>query len=245
MIAAARAVRVEICGFDGMLLQIFAGWAVLLNGAGRRDVVGGHAVAKYGQHTRILDVAYRAGLCGHLIEIRCAANVSRTLVPSVSVAFGDGKPAPVFVSGEDVVVTFAEHVGGNRAQRILDLALRWPEIGEVNRLTVSSGAQRLFPKININFPRQCKCHHQWRRHQIVCAHVRIDASFKISIAREHGGNHEVLAINLVGDFFRQRAGVSDASGAAVSDDVEFQFLEIGCEAGMLQIVANDFRPGRK
>src|SRR5207248_4002353 len=138
VIAAARAVRVEICGFDGMLLQIFAGWAVLLNGAGRRDVVGGHAIAKYGQHTRILDVAYRAGLCGHLIEIRCAANVSRTLVPSVSVAFGDGKPAPVFVSGEDVVVTFAEHVGGNRAQRILDLALRWPEIGEVNRLTVSS-----------------------------------------------------------------------------------------------------------
>jgi len=46
VIAAARAVRVEVGGLDAVLLQIFSGGAVFLDGSSGRDVVGGDAVAE-------------------------------------------------------------------------------------------------------------------------------------------------------------------------------------------------------
>jgi hypothetical protein len=50
VIAAARAVGVEVGGLDAVLLQIFSGGAVFLDRAGGRDVVGGNAVAQHRQH---------------------------------------------------------------------------------------------------------------------------------------------------------------------------------------------------
>src|ERR1700760_924690 len=46
------------------------GRAVRLDGAGRRDVVGGHRVAQLGQHPRADDVGDGLGLGGHPVEVR-------------------------------------------------------------------------------------------------------------------------------------------------------------------------------
>ena len=44
---------------------------------------------------------------------------------------------------------------------------------------------------------------------------------------------------------RQRPGVADTGGAAVSDHVELQLLQIGHQPGLGEIVGDNFRPGRQ
>jgi hypothetical protein len=62
VIAAPRAIGIEIPRLYAMLDQIFSSRAVLLDRTSRRNVVGGNAVAQYRQHTRALDVLDRRGL---------------------------------------------------------------------------------------------------------------------------------------------------------------------------------------
>ncbi len=59
VVAAARAVGIEIRGRDAVRLQVLAGRAVRLDGAGGRDVVGGDRVAEHREHPRAVDVRDR------------------------------------------------------------------------------------------------------------------------------------------------------------------------------------------
>ena len=52
VVAAPRAVGVEVRRLDAVRDQVLAGRAVGLDGAGGRDVIGGDAVAQHGQHPR-------------------------------------------------------------------------------------------------------------------------------------------------------------------------------------------------
>ena len=64
MIAAARAVGVEVGGLDAVVGEVFAGGAVELDGAGGRDVVGGDGVAEDGEDARVGDVVDGRGVAG-------------------------------------------------------------------------------------------------------------------------------------------------------------------------------------
>src|SRR5438270_10500537 len=111
MIAAARAVRVEVGGLDAVLLQIFSGGTVFLDGAGGRDVIGGHAVAEHGEHARPLNICDRRGTYCHIVEVRSLPNVSRVLFPTVGLTLGDRQAAPMLVSLENFAVTSGKHFG--------------------------------------------------------------------------------------------------------------------------------------
>ena len=62
VVAAARAVAVEILDRHAALDQVLARRRSLLDAAGRRDVIGRHAVAKDAQRARAFDLADLAGL---------------------------------------------------------------------------------------------------------------------------------------------------------------------------------------
>ncbi len=65
VVAAAGAVGVEVGGLNAMGDEIFAGGAVLLDRAGRRDVIGRDAVAEQGEDAGAVDVLRRRpGLAG-------------------------------------------------------------------------------------------------------------------------------------------------------------------------------------
>src|ERR1700693_10114 len=104
VIAAARSVRVEVNRLHAVLDQVFSGGAVFLEGAGRRNVVSGDAVAEHGQHAGALDIINRRGLQRHVIEVRSAANVGGVLLPGVSFAFGNGQAAPALVTVVDLAI---------------------------------------------------------------------------------------------------------------------------------------------
>jgi hypothetical protein len=64
VVAAARAVGVEGAALDAVLEQALAGRALGLDRAGRRDVVGGDAVAERDEAAGALDVGSGSGSRG-------------------------------------------------------------------------------------------------------------------------------------------------------------------------------------
>ena len=66
---------------------------------------------------------------------------------------------------------------------------------------------------------------------------------KLRFPRKHRGHDQVLFGDGVGDLSGQRAGVADAGGAAVADQVKAQLVQIRRQAGLLQILGHDHRAG--
>ena len=107
VVAAARAVRVEVRPRDAMALEVVPGRRPGADRARRRDVVGGHRVAEDDEAARAVDVGDGAVLARHPVEVGRPPHVGRALLPGVELAFGHRQVAPGLVSGEDVARTFA------------------------------------------------------------------------------------------------------------------------------------------
>jgi len=64
VIAATRAVGVKVGRFYAVVREVFSGWAVELDGACGRDVVGGDGVAEDGENAGAGDFVTGAGCAG-------------------------------------------------------------------------------------------------------------------------------------------------------------------------------------
>src|SRR5208282_6260891 len=71
----------------------------------------------------------------------------------------------------------------------------------------------------------------------------MNAALEIAVAAENGNCHQIIFLDGRADGFGKRTAVADASGAAVTDEIELEFVEIGSKAGGEKIVGNDFRAG--
>ncbi len=147
----------------------------------------------------------------------------------------------MFVSLEDFAIAPGKHLRGNRLlHRLLDLALRGPDIGEVDGVAVFAFAQRIFSEVDIDPSGESKGNDKRRRHQIICANFGVDAALEVAIAGEDGSYHQFFLVDGLRYLGGQRAGVADAGGTSIADDVELQLFEIGHQAGFLQVVAHNF-----
>ena len=135
VIAAARAVGIEVLRLHAVGDQIFSGGRIGGNRAGGRNMIGGDAIAEDRQSAQAVQIVKRAGLERHVLEIRRMLDVSGFRVPGVEIAFGNGQSAPVFITGENVGVFLAEHFAGNGAAhgRFHFLGRR-PDIAEIDGL---------------------------------------------------------------------------------------------------------------
>jgi hypothetical protein len=113
MIAAARAIAVELGAGHTMLAQIFSGRAVGLDRARRRDVIGGDRVAEYRQRPRPIDVGQRLGGHRHAGKVGRVLDVGRRRRPVIGVATGHVDQAPAIVPAIDIGVAAAKHVAVN------------------------------------------------------------------------------------------------------------------------------------
>ena len=86
VVAAARAVGVEVGRSHAALLQVAGRGRVGGNGTRRRDVVGGDEVAQQRQRASGLNGLRRGGLALHAVEVRGAAHVGGRVVPAERVA---------------------------------------------------------------------------------------------------------------------------------------------------------------
>src|SRR5690606_21333630 len=97
VVAAARAVAVEVLLLDALAEEVLAAGGVLADGACGRDVVGGDAVAEEGEAAGAVDRAEAGGLVGHALEEGGVLDVGALLVPGVELAVGDGHLVPGLV----------------------------------------------------------------------------------------------------------------------------------------------------
>ena len=71
----------------------------------------------------------------------------------------------------------------------------------------------------------------------------MDAGLEVAVSGEHAGRDDVLGFDDVFDPFVERAGVTDAGGAAVADGLETEFVEFLLEAGFGEVVGDDAGAG--
>ena len=71
----------------------------------------------------------------------------------------------------------------------------------------------------------------------------MDATFEVAVSRQRHGDDEIPASDLFGYDGRKRAGIPDAGSAAVTDQVEAEFIEEGRESGAFIISRHDPRAG--
>ena len=225
VVAAARAVRVEVLWLHAVFLQISAGGGVGLDGAGGRDVVGGHRVPQKGQHAGAVEVANLARFHPHPFEIGRLADVGGVVVPSEALALGAGQGVPVGVALEDVGIGLAEFVGGDvGGHGFAHLGLAGPQVLHEDRIAFVVAAQGFVVEVDLQGAGQGVDHHQRRRSEVVHAHLGVDAPLEVAVAREHRSDGEIALGDGLRHRLRQGTGVADAGGAAVAHDVETQLL---------------------
>ena len=123
--------------------------------------------------------------------------------------------------------TVAEHLRSDRTQhRLLDLALRRPDVPEVHRRALRILAERLGGQIDLHLAGERIGDNKRRRRQIVGADLRLNAPLEVAVAAQHRGDHEIRVLDDLRHRLGQRPAVADARRAAVADDVEAELGEV-------------------
>src|SRR5690606_32579721 len=192
------------------------------------------------------DVAHRLRLAGHAVEVRRLAYVRGVGVPCERVAGGRGQVPPPLVAGEHVGVPAGVHLAGDGpGDGVVDLLGRGPDVAQVDRLAVGTGTQRFGGQVDVHGAGQRVRHHQRRGGEVVHLHVGLDAALEVAVAGQHRDHGQVVVVDGLRDLLRQRAGVADAGGAAVADQVEAELLQVRGEAGPVVVVHHHPGAGRE
>ena len=125
VVAAPRAVLVEVGDGHVVLQQVFAGGRRRLDGAGRRDVVGGDLVAEQPEDARAGDVGDGGRALVDALEVGRVAHVGGRVVPRVGLAAGRVDRPPARVAVEHVGVAVEEQLARDvLGDELLDLHAR-------------------------------------------------------------------------------------------------------------------------
>jgi len=246
VIAAPRAVGVELAHRDLPLGEIFAGRRVGFERSGGRDVIGRHHIAQKRQNPRALDIGDGARLGGHVLEIGRVLDIGRFRRPVIGFALGGLHRLPFLVALEHVGIFRLERLAGHRAlHQFGDFRLGRPDVLEVDVVAVLVLAQRVSGNVHVHVADQRIGHHQRRRGEVVGAHIGADPALEVAVARQHRGGDQVVIVDRLADRCRQRAGVADASGAAIAHEVEADGIQILLQFCCLQVVRDDLAARRQ
>ena len=106
-------------------------------------------------------------------------------------------------------------------------------------------SQRFVRQIDIDPPGQRKGDNQRRAHQEIRFDRLMNSRLEISVAAQDTGKHQIVFRNKIFDGRIQRARISDAGHAAISHDVETDFIQVLLKARLLEIFADDAGTGRQ
>ena len=227
VVAAARAVAIEVLDRDALLDQINAGGRSGLDRPGRTDVIGGDRIAENGQRARVADLAESARASWR--------NLRRTAAPGCK-----WRPDPIRKARRSSSGLFPQRillleVGVElleclRAEGGLHHGAHFRRLGQIslqeNVLAIGRLADRLLRQIDIDPTSERERDDQRRAHQEIRLDALMDARFEIAIARKHRSRDEIVAGNGLFDCGIERAGVADACRAAVADNVEAELIEV-------------------
>ena len=106
-------------------------------------------------------------------------------------------------------------------------------------LSTARAAQRLAGEVDVDAPRDGEGHDQRRAHEEVRLDALVDSRLEIAVSREDAGGDDVALRDRFFEIAIEGTGISDASGAAESHQVEAQPVEVRLQPGLLQVLADD------
>ena len=193
MVAAARAVAVEVGLDDAVVDQVLAGGRGVLDRAGRRNVVGRDRVAEDAERACLGDRRRGARRHREAVEERRLGDVGG-LRPVVHLAVDALDLLPelarilldlAVVGGEGFPVHRVFH------ERV-DLVGGRPDVADPHVLAVLALAERLRHQVLHHRAGDRVGHHQRRRGEEVRLEVGVDPRLEVAVARQHGGAYEVV-----------------------------------------------------
>ena len=227
-----------------MALQIFAGRAVFLDRTSGRDVIGRYRIPQNRQRFRIGDIRDRRRLHAHAFEVGRARYIGAGRVPAVGIRRLDIDRLPVLVALVDVGIAGDEHFAVDIGRAMLaHLFVGRPDVGQHHVIAVLILADRRVGDVFRHRSLEGVSDHERWAGKEVRAHVGRYAAFEIAVARKDGRRDDVVAVDRLGDRRSERARIADAGGAAITDEIEPERVEIGLQAALLEIVGDDLRPG--
>ena len=132
----------------------------------------------------------------HVFKIRRQLDVCGLRIPLVQIAFGNRHGFPVRVAFEHVGVFFASTFRWSRIRaRLFQFPAAWARSRGDRPACRGIRAQRFRGKIHIHAAGERIGHDQRRRSQIICAHQRMNAPFKISIAAQNRDRHHIVVLD--------------------------------------------------
>ena len=244
MVAAARAVGVEVLALHAVLGRYRpAGVSALMEPAGR-DVVGGDRVAELGQHAGTGDVRDRrrlappcprsTGACAR----RSSSGPTRRCCRSGWAARASARRPRTRRRSREANISLS-------IEAVDDVARPRLGVGQMSRrktgVAVLVVAQRVGREVEVHRAGEGVGDDQRRGRQVVHLDVGVDPALEVAVARQHRGTARSCVVDRGDDRLGQRAGVADAGGAAVADEVEAELLQVRGQAGLLVVVGDDLR----
>ena len=148
-------------------------------------------------------------------------DVGGRLVPGVAVTGGDRQGAPAMVALEDHGVRGPEHLGIDRlGDDGTDLLRARPQVGEEHGRAGPVAAERLAGQVDVDAAGEGEGHDERWGREVARAGQRMDAPLEVAVARQHGGDHEVVLLDGLRDRLVERTAVADAGRAAVAGERE-------------------------
>jgi len=101
-----------------------------------------------------------------------------------------------------------------------------PEIAQKSFFSVLVFTDRFFRQIKINPARKRERDHQRGRHQEIRLDVLMNARFEIAVSGKDRGRDQIIVMNRFLDLGVKWAGIPDAGGATISDEIESKLIEV-------------------
>ena len=206
-------------------------------------MVGRHRIAEHREHTCTINIAKGRRFGTEALEVRRLLDIRGALVPLEDRPGRRAHLLPVLVAFEDARVLALEHI---LLDALLDdrihLFLRRPQLGEHHRLAVTRATDRVLGEVDVHCARERIRNDERWRPQVAGLDQGVDARLEVAVAGKDGDHAEVLFRHRRLDLgTRERAGVADARGAAVADEVEAQLLERFHQAGRVEVIGHHTR----
>ena len=144
IVAAPRAVAVEVLRLDPARHQVLTGRRSWFDRARRRNVIGRHGVAEDAERPRAANVGDVPGFHREILEERRLMNVVALLVPLINFADARRDFVPLRILIGEVAIESAENFRRERGlHRVANFAERRPEIAQKSFLSGFVFADRL------------------------------------------------------------------------------------------------------
>ena len=183
VVAATRSIRVEFARCDLAVHQVLACGCAFFERACGADVVSGDHVTKDGQHFGIDDVADRARLCAHPLEVGWVLHVGRGWRPVIGQRIRGFHALPFFVAFEDVGIFGQERFARDgRFDQFCDFGACGPDVFQEDVIAVLVLTDRILGQVDVQGAGKCVSHNQRGRGKVVGAHVRADPPFEVAVA---------------------------------------------------------------